>query len=646
MPANRRQRRADAKKAGGKAGDDAAVVLAAAGEQLAQSRFADADRMVGRVLAVYPKNADAYHLRGVIAYQTGHAQAALDLLAKAVKYAPRSGTVLGTLAVIHDALGNAAQAEKTYRRALAFAPGDIQIHNNYGGFLKAAGKLPEAEDQFRKAVAANGDDVASLTNLAALLAETGRLDASEALFRDAIAKAPDVTDLQTDLAVVLQQQGRLDAARQCLEAVLERDPENIAALVNLASVHFDAEDFEGGEPIARKAAETVPDNPVAQNNLGNILTALARYEDAEAAFERAARAAPEDAQTQSNLGHLLKVMGRGDAAVAAYRRALAHAPRGSQHAYGLSLALLMTGEIGEAWRYHEAGFDCGERAPDRRADAPRWTGEPLDGKRLLIWPEQGIGDEVRFAGCFREFLSAVPETAEVRIECDPRLVSVFARSFPNAQVEATGSVDPAKVDFQISSGQLTELLRPSLESFPDQAGFLTPDPDLLAKWRGRLDALGPAKKIGLAWTSGVKSGRRDINLTKLTDWQPLFDLTGVEVVNLQYGDVDEEIAAAGSETGIALRRWPDLDLKDDLEDVLALCTALDAVVCIATSSTDFAGSVGTPTHTVLNDGDWVTLGTDRHPWYPSVRLYSRRYDEDWASSINALVEDLSASTAP
>ncbi len=643
MPANRRQRRANARKAGGKAGNDAAVVLAAAGEQLAQGRFADADRMVGRVLAVYPKNADAYHLRGVIAYQTGHGQAALDLLAKAVKYAPRSGAILGTQAVIHDSLGNAADAEKSYRKALAFAPEDLQIRNNYGGFLKSAGKLQEAEEQFRKAVAADGGDIASLTNLAAMLAETGRPDASEALFRDAIAKAPNVMDLQTDLAVVLQQQGRLDAARQCLETVLQREPENIAALINLASVHFDAESFEAGEPMARKAADAAPENPVAQNNLGNILTALSRHTEAEEAFKRALRTAPEDPRTYGNLGHLLKVMGRGEEAVAAYRRALAFDPQGGQQAYGLSLSLLMTGKIQEAWRYHEAGFDCGERRPDRRAEAPRWTQQPLDGKTLLIWPEQGVGDEVRFAACFSEFLAAVPETAEIRIECDARLASIFARSFPRAQVAATGGTDPASVDFQISSGQLTELLRPNLDAFPVEAGFLTPDPDLVEKWRGRLDALGPTKKVGLAWTSGMKSGRRDINLTTLTDWRPLFALDGVEVVNLQYGDVDDEINAAASETGSTLRRLPDLDLKDDLEDVLALCMALDAVVCVATSSIDFAGSVGAPTYTLSNEGDWVTLGTDRHPWYPSARIHTRRHDEDWSNTIAALVEDFRVS---
>lgn len=644
MAANRRQRRAEAKRAAASAGsgNDATVVLAAAGEQLAQGRFADADRMVSRVLAVYPKNAEAYHLRAVIAYQTGHAQAALDLLAKAVKYAPRSGSILGTLAVIHDSLGNAELAEKTYRKALAFAPDDSQIHNNYGGFLKAAGQLPEAEHHFRQAVAASGDDVASLSNLGALLAETGRLEESENLFKTAIAKAPDIADLQTDLAVVLHQQDRLDDARLCLETVLQREPENHAALINLASVHFDAESFEAGEPVARKATEVAPDNAVAQNNLGNILTALGRYAEAEAAFERAAKAAPQDAGTQANLGHLLKVMGRGEDAVAAYRRALTLNPQGSQQAYGLSLALLMTGDLQEAWRYHEAGFACGERRPDRRAEAPRWTGEALDGKTLLVWPEQGVGDEVRFAGCFAEFLAKVPESAEIRIECDARLVPTFARSFPRATVGATGTSDPAAVDLQISAGQLTELLRPNLDAFPHDAGFLTPDPALLEKWRGRLDALGPAKKIGLTWTSGMKSGRRDINLTRLEEWRSLFDLSGVEIVSLQYGDVQDEIAAFEDETGAVLRRWPDLDLKDDLDDIFALCASLDAVVCIATSTADFAGCVGTPTHTVLNEGDWVTLGTDHHPWYPSLRLYSRRHDQNWSNSIKAIVQDLNA----
>lgn len=642
MASNRRQRRAEAKRAGSASQADADAVLAAAFDHIGKGEFADADRMIGRVLAVYPRNADALHLRGVIAYQIGNVEAALDLLNKAIKAAPKSGQITGTLAVVYDSIGNQQSAEKAYRKALTFTPHDLGIRNNYGGFLKSTGKLDEAEAAFREAVRTDPTNVQSLSNLAALLAETGRLDDAETLFRKAIDTAPDNTELQSDLAVVLQQKGNLDETKSILESVLSQNPENIPALINLASVHFDAETFQEGEAVARKAVDAAPDNAVALNNLGNILTALNRFEEAESVFRGAAKIAPNDAQTASNLGHLLKSMGRGEDAATEFRRALSLDKNGSRHAYGLSLALLMTGDIDEAWTYHEAGFACGERQPDRRAETEQWTGQPLEGKSILIWPEQGIGDEVRFAGCFNSFLEPIPDSTTVRIECDARLVSIFARSFPKATVRAVGETDPAQVDFQISSGQLTERLRPTVDAFADAGSFLLPDPTLSRKWRDRLNAMGSNKKVGLAWTSGMTGNRRDQSLTRLSDWTGLFNIDGVDIVNLQYGDVEDDILAFEQSNTSAVIRWDDLSLKDDLDDVFALVGELDAVACLATSPADFAGSLGTPAFALTADGDWVSLGTDHHPWYPSVRLFHRRHFQDWSDPIAKLLDALTS----
>ena len=645
MPQNRRQRRAAAKGAGTPSGDTA-VVLEAAWQQVVQGRFADADRMVRRVLAVYPKEAEAHHLAGIIAFQTGRADQALEHTSRAAKLAPRSAKVLATMAVVLDTAGQTDRAGKTYRKALALAPDDLDTRNNYGGFLKAHGLLDQAEEQFRKAVALDAAHLPSLSNLGALLAETGRLDESETVFQDAVSAAPENNDAKSDLAVVLQQAGRLDTAKSVLSAVLDSDPGNIPAMINLASVHFDAETFEEGEAVARKAVAAAPGNVVALNNLGNILTATGRYGDANEVFAQARTLAPDDATTASNMAHLLKLTGRGAEATTLYRHAVALEPNGPRHAYGLALSLLMTGQLAEGWRYHDAGFACGERQPDRRAEGVRWAGQPLDGNSLLVWAEQGLGDEIRFAGCYEDLLSLAPASSRITIESDPRLIPALARSFPRATFIDRGTADPGASDFQVSAGQLTEMFRPTLDAFPNHDGVLTADPDLVDTWRQRLSTLGPGRKIGLAWTSGLRSGRRDVNLTRLEDWLPLFALPGVEIVNLQYGDVGEEIAAFRERSGYELRQWTDIDLRDDLEGVLALNRALDAVVCVGTSSMDIAGAVGVPTYTVLNTGDWVRLGTEGHPWYPAMRCHVRDCDEDWTRPIETLVVDLAGALSP
>ena len=641
MPPNRRQRRAAA-KAGADRTSDSTVVLEAAWQQATQGRVADAERMVGRVLAAYPKDAEALHLAGVIAFQTGRVEGASAHLIKAARQSPKSARILATLAVVQDTLGDADAAGKSYRKAIALDPSDLDTRNNYGGFLKACGRPDEAEAEFRKAVALDAGHVASLSNLGALLAETGKLEDSERAFRDAIAAAPDNMDVRSDLAVVLQQAGRLEVAKEVLAGVLETDPGNAPAMINLASVHFDAETFEEGEAIARKAVAAAPGNIVALNNLANILTALGRYHEADDTFAQARALAPEDATTAGNAAHLLKLTGRAEEAIALYRHAVSLDPSGPRHAYGLSLSLLMVGQLAEAWRYHDAGFACGERQPDRLAEGERWTGQPLDGKSLLVWAEQGLGDEIRFAGCYPDLLALVPDSAAITIECDPRLIPSFSRSFPRAGFVGRGTADPGAADFQVSAGQLTEMFRPTLDTFPRNDGFLAVDAASRADLSRRLTDLGPEKKVGLAWTSGLKTGRRSVNLTQLEDWHPLFDLPGLQVVCLQHGDIADETQSFAAQTGHTLHCLPEVDLRDDLEAVLALSHSLDAVVCIGTSALDMAGAVGAPVYALLNDGDWVTLGTGSHPWYPSAVCFSRRCDEDWSRPISDLVARLSA----
>jgi hypothetical protein len=172
--------------------------------------------------------------------------------------------------------------------------------------------------------------------------------------------------------------------------------------------------------------------------------------------------------------------------------------------------------------------------------------------------------------------------------------------------------------------------RPSVDAFPDRDGYLTPDPDRVARWKAELEALGPGLKVGLHWKSLILTGSRGRYFSSFDRWRPVLETPGTVMVNLQCGDVADDLAQAEA---AGVRIWtPPFDLKDDLEDLAAMSCALDLVVGPGIAGTNIAAAVGARTWMLTAPDDWHLLGTDRYPFYPRTRLFRRAFD-GWPQSI-------------
>ncbi len=645
MALNRQQRRANAKGKQQHSTPQIQAVLNAALAHQQKGEFADSERMIRRVLEASPGNPDALHLRGALAYQTGNLQLALDSLTEAAARAPKAGNILATLALAQDAAGLKDIAERTYRKAQRLEPRNAEIRNNLGALLKSQGRVKEAIRQFRDALKIDPDYTQAVINLGGTLFREGEAEEAEDLFRRAFVLEPENPDVATDLAVILQHNNQAEEAEGLFAGALAAQPDNVPALINLASLHFQNANYAEGEAIAREAIRLMPGHHAAHNNLGNNLLGQHKYAEAEAAFLKARSLLPNGSEAAGNLGHLKLRTGQPEEAEGFYRQALEVAKDSPRHKFGLSLAVFAqaaakSGDLTEAWDLYEAGFDCGERKPDRRRIAKPWTGEALAGKTLLLWPEQGIGDEIRFAESLPDYMDALTDGplagGKVVIECDPRLVPAFARSF---ETNEAISVAPAMstaisgIDFQLSLGQVTARMRPSITSFPERPGFLTADETLRRKWRQRFDALGQKPKIGISWRSGLKTARRAETVSDLTEWSGFLETIPAEFVALQYGEIDTELTRLEEVSGVELRRWDDMDLRDDIDDLLAMVCELDFIVTVPTSLMDMAGAVGARTVTAMPQNEWVLLGTDRHKWYPSVQVVTRAAGEEWNAPL-------------
>ncbi|NUB17708.1 tetratricopeptide repeat protein, partial [Azospirillum formosense] len=559
--------------------DDLAARLGRAVAHHRAGRLADAERDYRTVLAAHPSHSDALHLLGVLALQAGHPGPAVELIEEAIRQA-------GGVADYHDNLGSAlaaldrhAEAADAHRMAVALNPLAARPRHNLGNAFQAQALPGLAALAFTAAVELEPGYAKAWYNLGnALRDQNRRADALRAFARAAVL-APAMVEAHTNLSDALSAAGRLDEALTQARAALRLRPDDAKVHHNLGTALQRKGSYEGAEIAYREALKRAPDNPVTLNELGSVLLKLGRPAQAEQCFRRVLSRNPHAVEAIHNLGNALRAQGQFTKAEACYEEALAHDPDLASASDNLAVIALLHGRLERGWEGYERRFAAGRVLPDRRIDAPRWRGEGLRRRRLLVWREQGVGDEILFASCYGDVIAW--GGGPVTIETDPRLVSLFARSFPRATVraetldsEGRETVVPPDFDLQVPAGSLPGLLRGTLASFDQFTPWLKPDPARTALWRDRLDALGPGLKVGIGWRSQLATPEHKGAYTTLDQWGPLFALPGVVFVNLQYGDCAEEIAAAEARFGVTIHRWDDLDLKDDFEAAAAVTANL------------------------------------------------------------------------
>ncbi|WP_146210815.1 tetratricopeptide repeat protein, partial [Azospirillum sp. TSO35-2] len=547
-------------------------------------RLGEAERGYRAVLVADPNHADALHLLGVLSLQSGRLAEAVTLIGQALERSNGVADYWDNLGTALAADGRAAEAAQAHRNAVLLDPQGAQRRHNLGNALAALGRHEEAEGAFAVALALRPDYAKAWYNLGNSRSAHRRHDAAAAALAHAMRLAPDMVEAHNNLGDALAMAGRLDEAIAQHRIVTTLRPDDATAHYNLGAVLQQRGAYESAEIAYRQALKRNPRHTASLNNLGSVLKRLGRPDQAEQCHRQALELHPDFVEARYNLGNALQAQARYDEAAACYEEALAQQPDLATASFNLSLLALLHGDLARGWTGYERRFAAGEVMPDRRIAAPRWTGELLRGRRLLVWREQGVGDEILFASCYPDVIAW--GGGPVVIECDPRLVPLFRRSFPRATVRAescTGdafrtipreTIDPPDVDLQVPAGDLPHRLRDSLSAFEPQGPWLVPDPALVARWRERLAALGPGLKVGIGWRSQLITQERIGAYTRLDQWGPVFAVPGITFVNLQYGECEAELAAAERRFGVTIHRWSDLNLKDDFDNAAALTANL------------------------------------------------------------------------
>lgn len=588
------------------------------------NRLAEAESAYRAVLASAPRNADALNLLGVICLQTGRAAEAEQLLIAATRED-------ASVAAYHDNLGSAlaaqgrvGEAAAAHWRAVKLQPDFASAHFNLANALDAAGR-DEAEKAFRAALVLKPDYFKAWFNLGNARERHQRHREAATAFARAVALEPALPDARTNLSDALSATGDLVGALTHQRAAVALRPGDANAHYNLGVVLQQSAKYEEAELAYRDALRHRPDHFGAWNNLGGVLRRLKRPDKAAACHRIALAFRPDFLEAYYNLGNALQRMGRNAEAETIYLRVLARNPDLATATHNLGMLSLINGDLARGWEGYEKRFQAKEARPWRRPPLPRWNGEPLNGRRLLIWREQGVGDEILFSSCYPQLATL---DGPVTVECEPRLMPLFVDAFPNivfrpqtCTLDGEETLADLGADLHCPAGSLPRLLRRRLADFSTSKPWLKPKAQLSVRWRTRINALGRGLKVGVCWRSQLGGDGRDASYTALSDWKPLFDTPNIRLINLQYDECAAEIEAAQARFGCTIHRWPDLDLKNDFAATAAVIANLDLVISVATSVGELAAALGTPTWRIGCAHDWSSLGAACRPWYPAMRIW-------------------------
>ena len=244
----------------------------------------------------------------------------------------------------------------------------------------------------------------------------------------------------------------------------------------------------------------------------------------------------------------------------------------------------------------------------------------------------------------------VPELAgragSVLLQVEPRLVGLFARSFPAARVvglDHTLHAEP--VDAQVPFGSLGMYFRTGWDAFPRrERGYLQADAARTAQLRERLKQDDRAA-VGLSWVShNPRSGKS--KSARLSDFASILGLANCRFVDLQYGDTRAERQTVERELGVQVERLEDVDNTNDIDGLAALIAACDVVVSVSNTTAHLAGALGTPTWTLVPHGHarfwyWFKEG-DMSPWYPRVRVRRQANDQPWRDLVDTCVDEIAS----
>jgi tetratricopeptide (TPR) repeat protein len=467
-------------------------------------------------------------------------------------------------------------------------------------------------------------------------------------FEAALARAPDDPRILFALGNTARALGMVAPAEMFYRRVLSADPSRLEALVNLGNLLRANANASAACDLLLPALERNPDTAALWLASGLAFRDLGDLARAESHFREALAREPTSVPALSNLAEIRADLGDRNEAMALYDEALKREPGNGQVRLNRAVLRLLLGDLAEGWRDYAGRLKLENKVPRADHKLPPWTGGPLRNKRLLVTAEQGVGDQIMFASLVPELAAAAArEEGGVLLECEPRLVPLFARSFASVRVhpwsiETIGGVAHSRYGWlkaagganaAIEIGTLPRYLRRTKDRFPNPHAYLVPDKAEQVRWCETLRGAGERPFIGICWRSSDICGDRAIQFAPRAAWAAFLARQPGTIVSLQYDAQQEEIAALAQSSGREIFIPPGLDQKNEIDRTTALMIALDCVVSAPTAVSWMSAGLGVTTLKVLLDTAWTAFGEPFEPFAPACRTIAGDTRGDWTNAF-------------
>jgi tetratricopeptide (TPR) repeat protein len=629
-------------------------------------RLQEARRLYERVLQKDSRCAEAMHLLGTLFGQQGDPARALEWINKAIAREPGNALYRKNAAVTLVQLGRRVEAIAAYEKALALNPDflearialgglltDLESHNEaiallleaakrqpdsddawvqLGRALQHAGRQAEAVECYTKAIALNPAQNLAYNNLGVLFDRAGEVDQAVRQFELAVEKNPDYLPGLVNLVAVLVRAKRYVQAEPHLRRLVEKSPDHADGWNSLGLAEQEQQHFEEAERCYLKALAIKPNFADALTNIGNIRFDRENYEEAESFYRRALTIDPGCVEAWNGLRSMLVRKGRDEEALQATEHLLALKPDHPHGRFHLSWTLLSHASFGDGFRDYcwrpsrlseeavPAGYRLAEGLPG-----------DLAGKRLLVFKDQGIGDELFFLR-FASWLKA--RGAWVRYLASPKIAPILSRCRVLDEVVTETTPDPS-IDFAVNVGDL-----PFLLGFSDPADTppplaLAPLPEKMRELREKLERLGPPPYYAITWRAGRDKsrhvGKLVRSLTKTMSMEVIAGYLPAEgtVLSLQRQPNEGETENLSRLLGRPAHDFS--ALNDDLESMLALLALVDDYVTVSNTNVHLLAGLGRTAKVFVPfppEWRWLVAG-EESPWFPGFRIVRQNRDGSW-----------------
>ncbi len=565
--------------------------------------------------------------------QTGNLKAADKHCRSVLRSLPQEANALHILGAIRLRQNDPENAIKFLTRARAGDPANGKILTNLGAAHRAAGRPDQAVEVLHQAISLASENPSAYFNLANAYVDVGNNDMALQTYRQVIELVPNHISAHGTVAQILRDAGDTDGALHEFEILDTLAPDTPETLNAIAVLHAGSGRLETAEGFLRRAVSLSPDNHEFASNLANILARTFRTDEALTLYQGALDNTPNDPDLLCNVGNAVSHRGDNHEAVQNYQRALEIDPDHVDAHAGLANNLLADGQFANGWKHFLRRTSV--LAIASHIDRAPFASD-LDGTRVTVIADQGLGDQVFFA---RYIPALKARGARVTFQPDPRIADMLRRA--GIADEIVPAETPADGDVVVSSGDLPFLLGSEdvdPTPVPYEIPVLTEREEIL---RSKLTAFGPPPWVGVTWRAGTPNMRQALlkEAPVALFASALRDAPGTVIVvqrDAAEGETDRFTAALGR---------PVLDLSalnEDIEDLLALSGLLDRYVGVSNTMTHLRAARQKSSDVIVPrpaEYRWMNTGA-ASPWFPETKIHRQMPDGTWSQAFYCLSASL------